>query len=113
MVGPNFPKYMKKEQRELLRKIEQVGDIGLEILDEMNVPVNVEIDNDDDYEFGEYRLSFECYQPRKSRICNGSDCYGTKEDLEKIIDLFITPLYEAALTSLKTKHRLYFWQVED
>jgi hypothetical protein len=94
--------------------IEDKGDCCLLECNDMNIPVGIiigEPDEDND----KWVLTADNYTPRKSRI--GPDAYeveaDSREDLVQLVQAYVVPLYEAALSQLKAGKDLYYWnQIE-
>lgn len=90
---------------------DDVGNVSIDEANEMNVPVNIWILEAED-EPGVWELSAANYMPRKNMI--QSEVYlvksNKKETLEALVQKHIVPLYEIALSKLKTESSLYYWE---
>lgn len=77
---------------------------------DMNVPVGISIYQDDDTK--KWTLSADNYMPRKSMVSEGEYTHeaDTREELEKLVQKYVTPLYEVALSELKSKSELVYWE---
>jgi len=87
---------------------ENFGEISIDECNDMNVPVNISIEEDE----GKWKLWADNFMPRKSAVTQGAYHVeaDTKEILLELVAKHITPLYEVALKLLKTTGELYYWE---
>jgi hypothetical protein len=103
---------MNKE--ELLSKIlRNEGELTVEDVDEMNIPVNIFISEDE--ETKEICISAANFMPRRERVHeNAYSLYvPDMETAKQIVQAFFLPIYEIALTQLKKNSTLYYWEIEE
>ncbi len=95
--------------------IESTGEMQLEDCNDMNVPVNIFIDREEE-EGNRWVLTADNFMPRKQRVNDGA--YRTiaddREELSELIKKHVLPLYEAALNNITgmisgESAKLYYW----
>lgn len=93
--------------------IKSVGEMSLTEANDMNVPVGIFICEPEDGETA-WTLMADNYWPRKSRVNPQQYEYhaDTREELMALVQQYIVPLYECALSRLKTVGDLYYWNIE-
>lgn len=103
---------LTQAQKDVLALVENEGDYEITNFNEMNVPVNIFISQDE----GRWRLSCDGFMPRK--LGGFEACVytaATPEPLRKMVELFIKPFYETALKNINglvdgTKDSHYYWE---
>lgn len=93
--------------------IKSIGDMGLEEADDANVPVNISISEPSESETS-WELVAGNYMPRKNWIADGQYRYlaDSREELMQLVQKYVVPLYECALSRLKAVGELYYWKIE-
>jgi hypothetical protein len=94
--------------------VEDIGSIPVSECDDANIPVVCFLSppGDDDDHPGKWVWSAQNFMPRKEIVGHGYKLVADTED--EILDLIskhVVPLYEAALSKIKTG-RLYYWKAE-
>lgn len=84
------------------------GELSIDNINDMNVPVNIFIEEEDDG----FRLTAANFMPRKQVVSDAAYIVFSekREVLEAIVQKKIVPLYEVALENLKTKSTNYYWE---
>lgn len=90
------------------------GDMNINECNEMNIPVCCfifEPDADEKY----WTWTASNFMPRKEHVSEGMYCLKakSKDDLIKVINKYVVPLYEIALKKLKTTGELYYWEIDE
>ena len=91
--------------------LRDTGDMAIESANEMNIPVVCFL-HEPDRENCLWSWSAINFMPRKERL--GSRYYleaDTKEEIIELVNKYVIPLYEAAMTNLKTSGDNYYWEV--
>jgi len=86
-------------------------EIELETADDANIPVNCFVHEPKDTESGKWEWRADNFTPRKE-TCGGSyDIVGdSREDIMEAVTKYVIPLYEAALSNLRTTGENYYWK---
>jgi hypothetical protein len=91
------------------------GELNFEDANDMNVPVDIWLENNNDYP-NKFVLTAANYMPRKGIIKESSYkvVCDTREEIEEIINKFILPFYTNAINKLKNMAKegrgsLYYW----
>ncbi len=92
--------------------IEDKGEILISEADDANVPVNCYLFEPDE-ESSKWRWLASNFMPRKEQVAEGmyeveAD---TKEEIIEQIKKYVIPLYQAAITNLRSKGANYYWEV--
>lgn len=91
--------------------IQDLGEISIDSIDDMNVPINSFISEEQDSD-GLWEWAADNFMPRKSS-CSPyaySVKAETKEELIAFVNEKVAPLYEVALNNLKVLGENYYWE---
>lgn len=89
------------------------GEMDISEADDANVPVNSFLEAPDK-ETNKWRWHADNFMPRKYQVADGQYHIeaDTKEAIVEAINKHVIPLYEAALSNLKSKGDNYYWSKE-
>lgn len=94
--------------------IESIGEMELSEANELNIPINIFIAEPGDgvETHDKWELYANNYMPRKEYSCSLQYQYkgDSREELVELIKKYVVPLYETALSKLKSTGELYFWE---
>lgn len=90
-----------------------LGEMKISEANGMNVPVGVFTDEMEDGS-GRWELTADNFMPRKNFVAQGQyHVVATdKETLLKVCRMYIVPLYQAAVDSLTTQGKLYYFETK-
>ncbi|MGE9295673.1 MAG: hypothetical protein ACQKBV_05240 [Puniceicoccales bacterium] len=101
---------MSKNIQEVIDRIDDLGEWPITKCDETNVPLNIVINEPDEYN-ARWTLLADNLKPRNATI--DIETYeieaDSKEDILALVHELILPLYRAAVHQLENKGTCFFW----